>query len=153
LVDSEGVSVGADEERSPASAAYARLACAYASATTPRVTVITGKAYGSAFALMGSRALGADLVLALPEARVGAMTPEMAVAFVWNDKVTNDKSRSEVEQEWIEAYALPEKAAAAGDIDDIVSAAELRMRICSAIYMLATAAQDAPTRRHTTSPM
>ncbi len=150
LLDSNGIPA---DGKGTCAAAYAKLASAYATATTPRITAIVGNAYGAAFTLMGSRAMGADLVLALPDARIGAMTPEKAVAFVWNDKVTNDKSRAEVEAEWVEAYALPEKAAACGDIDDIVAVDALRARLCSAVYMLADAAQDVPTRRHPTLPL
>ena len=148
LIDSEGI---------PAAKAcamcYAKLASAYAAATTPRVTAIVGKAYGAAFTLLGSRALGADLVLATPDATIGAMTPEKAVAFLWNEKITNDKSRAEVEAEWVAEYATAQKAAASGDIDDIVPVSELRMRLCSAIYMLAGAADEIPTRRHATLPL
>jgi acetyl-CoA carboxylase carboxyltransferase component len=81
------------------------------------------------------------------------MTPAKAVAFVWNDKVTNEKSREAVEAEWEAEYTVPQRAAAAGDIDDIVPVSELRQRICSAIYMLATAADGMVARRHTTLPL
>ncbi|MBQ7338595.1 MAG: hypothetical protein IJW40_09125 [Clostridia bacterium] len=150
LIDSEGLPVG---EESACATAYAKLASAYTMAATSRITAIVGNAYGAAFTLMGSRALGADLVLATPDARIGAMTPEKAVAFLWNDKITADKSREEVEAEWVAEYAVPEKAAASGDIDDIVPVGELRMRICSAIYMLVGATEEAPSRRHTTLPL
>ncbi|MBQ7320052.1 MAG: hypothetical protein IJW97_07750 [Clostridia bacterium] len=153
LVDSEGITATAEEEHAPAAAAFARLASAYATAATPRVTVITGKAYGAAFTLLGSRSLGADLVLALPGTTVSALAPDKAVAFVWNDKITNEKSREEVEAEWIEQYAAIEKAAANGDIDDVIPADELRMRLCSAIYMLANSAEGKPARRHPVMPL
>ena len=117
------------------------------------MTVITGKAYGAAFTLLGSRALGADLVLALPGTTVSALAPDKAVAFVWNDKITNEKSREEVEAEWIEQYAAIEKAAANGDVDDVIPADELRMRLCSAIYMLANSAEGKPARRHPVMPL
>ena len=148
LVDSEGIP--ADKA---CAACYAKLASAYACATTARVTALVGKAYGAAFTLMGSRAMGADLVLATPDARIGAMTPEKAVAFLWNDKITGEKSREDVEAEWIAEYALPERAAAAGDIDDIVPVSELRQRLCSALFMLAGASEGALARRHTTLPL
>jgi acetyl-CoA carboxylase carboxyltransferase component len=148
VVDSEGIP--ADQT---CACVYAKLASAYASATTPRLTAIVGKAYGAAFTLLGSRAMGADLVLATPDARIAAMSPEKAVAFLWNDKITEEKTRAAVEAEWIAEYAVPERAAAAGDIDDIVPMSELRMRLCSAIYMMASAADGAPARRHTTLPL
>ncbi len=148
VVDSEGIPADA-----ACAASYAKLATAYASATTPRVTAIVGKAYGAAFTLLGSRAMGADLVLATDDARIAAMTPEKAVAFVWNDKITADTSREEVEAAWVAEYAVAKKAAAAGDIDDVIPVSELRMRLCSAIYMLVAATDETPSRRHTTLPL
>jgi acetyl-CoA carboxylase carboxyltransferase component len=111
---------------------------------------VTGKAYGAAYTLLGSRALGADLVLALPEAVISTMAPDKAVAFVWNDKVTEENTREMVEKEWIDTYAKPEIAAMRGDIDDVIPAEELRMRVCSALYMLSTKADGKPVRRHPT---
>jgi acetyl-CoA carboxylase carboxyltransferase component len=150
LVDSEGVEVDAVAQAMPASAVYARLATAYASSTCAKITVVTGKAYGAAYTLLGSRSLGADLVLALPEAVISTMAPEKAVAFVWNDKVTEENTREMVEKEWIDTYAKPEIAAMRGDIDDVIPVEELRMRVCSALYMLASKADGKPVRRHPT---
>ena len=145
LVDSEGVDTAADADLAPA---LGKLAKAYITATTAKVTTVVGKAYGAAFTLMGSRALGADLALATPEAVISVMDPEAAVAFVWNDKITTDKSRAEVESEWKEVYASATIAAESGDIDDIVPAEELRARIISALYMLAEKADGMPDRKH-----
>ncbi len=145
LVDSEGVDTAADADLAPA---LGKLAKAYITATTAKVTAVVGKAYGAAFTLMGSRSLGADLALATPESVISVMDPETAVAFVWNDKITADKSRAEVEKEWKEVYASPITAAESGDIDDIVSAEELRARIISALYMLAEKADGTPDRKH-----
>ena len=153
LVDSEGVDVDATAQALPASAVYARLATAYASSTCAKVTVVTGKAYGAVYTLLGSRALGADLVLALPEAVISTMAPDKAVAFVWNDKVTEENTREMVEKEWIDTYAKPEIAAMRGDIDDVVPVEELRMRVCSALYMLASKADATPVRRHPTQAL
>jgi len=150
LVDSEGVAVNAEAQAMPASAVYARLATAYAASTCAKVTVVTGKAYGAAYTLLGSHALGADLVLALPEAVISTMAPDKAVAFVWNDKVTEENTREMVEKEWVDTYTKPEIAAMRGDIDDVVPAEELRMRVCSALYMLASKADEKPVRRHPT---
>ncbi len=145
LVDSEGVDAAADAELAPA---LGKLAKAYITATTAKVTAVIGKAYGAAFTLMGSRALGADLALATPNAVISVMDPEAAVAFVWNDQITTDKSRAEVEAEWKETYASATIAAESGDIDDIVPAEELRARIISALYMLAEKADGMPDRKH-----
>ena len=145
LVDSEGVDTAADADLAPA---LGKLAKAYITATTAKVTAVIGKAYGAAFTLMGSHALGADLALATPDAVISVMDPEAAVAFVWNDKITSDKSRAEVEAEWKETYASAQIAAESGDIDDIVPTEELRARIISALYMLAEKADGMPDRKH-----
>ncbi len=145
LVDSEGMDDAADADLAPA---LGKLAKAYITATTAKVTAVIGKAYGAAFTLMGSRALGADLALATPNAVISVMDPEAAVAFVWNDKITSAKSRAEVEAEWKETYASATIAAESGDIDDIIPAEELRARIISALYMLAEKADGTPDRKH-----
>ncbi|MBQ9161770.1 MAG: hypothetical protein IJX74_00700 [Clostridia bacterium] len=150
LVDSLGVAEGDDEELATAGA---RLGALYLKATTAKVTAITGKAFGASFLLLGSRALGADLAIAVNGAQMGAMTPDRAVAFVWNDKITADKSRAEVEAEWTEKYASAEAAAANGDIDDIVAPEELRARICSALYMLSAKADTTPAKKHLSMPL
>ncbi len=142
LVDSEGV------DHEDAAPAFGKLAKAYATATTAKVTAILDKAYGAAFTLMGSRALGADLALALENSVISVLAPETAVAFAMNDKITADKSRADVEAEWKETYASPLAAAESGDIDDVIPEAELRARIISALYMLAEKADGTPDRKH-----
>lgn len=144
VVDSEGV----DNSDPAAAVAFGKLAKAYVTATTAKVTAVIGKAYGAAFTLMGSRALGTDLALALETSVISVLPPETAVAFVMNDRITQETSRAVVEAEWIEAHASPVAAAEAGDIDDIVPEAELRARIISALYMLAEKADGIPDRKH-----
>lgn len=148
LVDSEGV----DGE---AAGAMAKLASAYITATTAKITVVTGKAYGAAFTLLGSRALGADLALAVDSENtvVSVLDPETAVAFVWNDKITAEKSRADVEKEWKETYACARAAAESGDVDDVIPACELRARVCAALYMLADKADGTPDRKHGILPL
>ena len=150
LVDSVGVEDGADPALAPA---LGRLATAYLASTTAKVTCVTGKAYGAAFTLLGSRALGADLALALPEAVISVLPPESAVAFVWNDKVSTDTPRETVEAQWRELYATPRAAAESGDIDDVIAPEELRARLCAALYMLAGKADGTPDRKHGTMPL
>lgn len=150
LVDSLGLTEKDDAELAGATA---KLGSRYLNATTAKVTAVTGDAFGASFLLLGSRALGADLAIAVEGARMGAMTPDRAVAFVWNDKITAEKSRADVEAEWIEKYASANAAAANGDIDDIVDASELRARICSALYMLFAKTDTAPTKKHCSMPL
>lgn len=146
LVDSEGI---APKCTSCGVKAYGALSAAYATATCAKVTVVTGNAYGAAFTLLGSRAQGADLALALPDACISAMDPVAAVAFLYNDEITQQRSRADVEAEYKATKASAKAAAEKGDIDDLIPAEELRARICAALYMLNTKSQDAPRRKHT----
>ena len=153
LVDSVGVESGAEAENAPLAAQLGKLAMAYATADTAKITVVTGKAYGAAFTLMGSKALGADIELALPESEISVMAPASAVAFLWNDRITEDKSRADLEDEWKKTCAAATEAAADGSIDDIIDPAELRQRICSAVYMLLMKYSNSPERKHCNLPL
>ncbi len=153
LVDSIGVAVDKEAENAPFAAQLAKLAMAYATADTAKITVVTGKAYGAAFTLMGSKALGADMVYALPEAEISVMAPASAVAFLWNDRITPEVGRDVLEAEWVEKNASPVVAAADGSIDDVVETAELRQRICAAVYMLLMKNGATATRKHCNLPL
>ena len=142
LVDSEGFA------ENICSTAPAMITSAYANATTPKVTVVCGKAYGAGFTLLGSKAIGADIEFATENATISVMAPESAVAFLMNDEITHEKSRAQVEAEWCEKYASAVCAAEKGDIDDVIGTDEVRARICAALYMLATKADTYPTRKH-----
>lgn len=147
LVDSEGLCDCA------CPVCTAALAAAYANATCPKVTAVVGKAYGAGFTLLGSKAIGADIEIATEGAVISVMSPESAVAFLMNDKISADKSRAEVEAEYCAKYASALCAAEKGDIDDIVSPETLRARICSALYMLAVKADGAPERKYARTPL
>ena len=147
LVDSEGLCDCA------CPVCTAALASAYANATCAKVTAVVGKAYGAGFTLLGSKALGADLAIAVEGAVISVMSPESAVAFIMNDQITADKSRADVEKEWCDKYASAVCAAEKGDIDDIVEVSTLRARICSALYMLAVKADGMPDRKYARTPL
>lgn len=136
LVNCKGVAANALEEPAMASA-LASLAALQAEGDAPRATAIVGDAVGAGFIFGGSRALGADLVLALPDAEIAALNASAAVAFLWNDRITPDVTREALEKEWRETRATAEAAAATGEIDDVVSPAELRARLIAALLMLA----------------
>ena len=153
LVDSIGVATGAEAEGAPLAAQLGKLAMAYATADTAKIGVVCGKAYGAAFTLMGSKALGADMVYALPTSEISVMAPESAVAFLWNDKITADTSRSDLVAKWTQECASPEAAAADGSIDDVVASLELRQRICAAVYMLMMKNAGTPARKHCNLPL
>ena len=153
LVDSIGVATGAEAEGAPLAAQLGKLAMAYASADTAKIGVVCGKAYGAAFTLMGSKALGADMVYALPNSEISVMAPASAVAFLWNDKITEEVTRADLVEKWTRECASPETAAADGSIDDVVAAFELRQRICAAVYMLMMKNAGTPARKHCNLPL
>ena len=152
LVDSEGLDVSLEAEGAAYASELARLAYAYTASDNAKLTVVVGKAYGAAFTLLGSKAVGADMALALPTACISVLSPEASVAFVWNSKV-GEQSREELEKEWKEKCASAAEACDAGEIDDIVAPEELRARICAALAMLASKAEGTPSRRHANMPL
>ena len=153
LIDSEGIAVSRAEEGSPLAAQLGKMAMAYATADTAKITAVVGKAYGAAFTLLGSRALGADLVYAIPNASISVMAPEAAVAFLWNQRVSKTVIREDLVEEWNSSHASPEAAAEDGSIDDVIPAAELRSRICSAVYMLLVKNGEGSYRKHCNLPL
>lgn len=136
LVDSLGLSVKAENEPAYADA-LASLAFAYASSENAKVTVILGHAIGAAFVLLGSKALGADLVYATDSSEIGALAADSGVAFAWDQYITLETKREELVSRWKESVSSPVHAACSGEIDDIIGVSELRARICSALLMLA----------------
>ncbi len=153
FVDSKGADVSLEAEKSPYAAELAKLAHTYAMARTPLVTLNVGEAYGSVFTLMGSKALGADVVLSLENAKIGVMPASSAVAFLWNDKITGEVTREALEEEWNNVVGTPIAAARAGEVDDIIESAELRQRLCAAVMMLQAKSSSAPFRRHVNMPL
>ena len=81
------------------------------------------------------------------------MKPASAVAFLWNDRITEEKTRAELEDEWKQIEAAPARAARDGSIDDVIETAELRKRICSAVYMLMMKNSGTPARKHCNLPL
>ena len=147
LVDSAGLAIEKNNESSYFAPELAKLAFAYSTAKAPKITVILGHAIGASFVLLGSKSLGADLVYALNDSEIGALTAESGVAFAWNNYITLEKSREQLVEEWKASVSSPAVAAASGEIDDIISINELRARICSALLMLAYKGQVKPSDR------
>lgn len=153
IVDSCGASHEGDEKLA---GALARLTSAYAGASCPKITYIFGAAYGAAFTLVGSKALGADIVYASEKALISVLTPEASVQFFYADEIKEAEDgaakRSELENEWKTENASPKKAAACGAIDDIVAYGEVRARIISAVEMLFAKISGHPAKKHSKLP-
>ena len=97
--------------------------------------------------LLGSKSLGADLVYSLDDAQIGALSAESGVAFAWDKYISEEKTRAELISEWKLNVSSPLRAAASGEIDDIISVNELRARVCSALLMLTKKSRTVSTNR------
>ncbi len=142
LVDSDGLTMSKANENNFFAAELARLANAYITATVPKITVVSGNAIGAAFVLLGSKALGADIVYAMDNAEICALPADSGVAFAWDKYITLEKTRESLVEEWRATVSSPARAAASGDIDDIIGMNEMRARVCSALMMLCAKGQS-----------
>ncbi len=117
------------------------LSHAYAEATTVKISIVTGAAYGSAFIAMAGRAANADLTVAWPNAVISALEPKAAVAILCEDKLaamSDPKTqRNEIVREYTDTAASPFTAAEAGFIEDVIAPASTRACIINALDMLA----------------
>lgn len=104
----------------------AKISHVYAQATTSKIAVITGKAYGAGFVALASRAANSDYTVAWPKAIITPLAPNTSVAFLQAGMITADKSREELEAEYIKTKASASYAAEIGAIDDIVSPSSTR---------------------------
>jgi propionyl-CoA carboxylase beta chain len=147
VVDSLGLTIEKSNEMSFFAPELAKLACAYASADVPKVTVINGHAIGASFVLLGSKALGADIIYATDDSEICALAADSGVAFAWDKYITLEKTRESLVEEWKQTVSSPARAAESGEIDDIISTNELRARICSALLMLCAKGQNATVGR------
>lgn len=135
----------------------AKLLYAYAEATVPKVTVITRKAYGGAYCVMGSKHLRTDVNFAYPTAEIAVMGPEGAVNILYRRELTNAPDSEKVRQHRVEEYrdrfANPFVAAERGYIDDVIEPHETRARVIRALRMLAHKVDTVPRKKHGNIPL
>ena len=141
VVDTPGFMPGSRQERAGVIRHGAALVRAFASARTPKVTLVLRKAYGGAYITMNSRDLGADLVLAWPGAELGIMSARGAVGIVHRRELRAAGDPESERRRLAEAYAREhlraEAAAAAGFVDELVEPARTRERLAWALRTLA----------------
>ena len=128
--------------------AVAKLTYAFANASVPKVNVIVGKAYGSAYIAMNSKSIGADLVYAWPTAEIGMMDASMAAKIMYAD--ANAETLKEKAAEYKELQSSPVSAARRGYVDAIIDAADTRKYVIGAFEMLFTKREDRPAKKHGT---
>ena len=139
-----------DEKRIAKSAA--KLTYAFADATVPKVNVVIGKAFGSAYVTMNSKAVGADMVYAWPCAKIGTMDPEMAVKIMYEKEIAQAADKvafiAEKKKAYTELQSSALAAAKRGYIDDIIEPDATRKRVIAAFDMLSTKNEERPYKKH-----
>jgi len=135
----------------------AKLLFAFAEATVPKVTVITRKAYGGAYCVMGSKHIRTDVNLAWPTAEIAVMGAEGAVNIVYRRELAsagdNGALRKQKVEEFQERFANPFVAAEHGFIDDIIEPRETRPRVIAALRMLENKVDTMPRKKHGNIPL
>jgi len=157
FVDVPGFLPGVSQEYGGIIRHGAKMLYAYSEATVPKVTVIVRKAYGGAYLAMCSKDLGADQVIAWPSAEIAVMGPDGAANIIFKKDIENAEdpveARKEKIQEYKDKFANPYKAAARGFVDDVIEPQYTRVRVASALEMLATKREERPAKKHGNLPV
>ncbi|MFF5226135.1 acyl-CoA carboxylase subunit beta [Dactylosporangium sp. NPDC000521] len=157
FVDVPGFLPGASQEWDGIIRRGAKLIYAYAEATVPKVTVITRKAYGGAYDVMGSKHLGADLNFAWPTAQIAVMGAQGAVNILYRQELRDAKDpaglRAELIQEYEDTLANPYVAAERGYVDGVIAPSATRVEVVRALRLLRTKRETLPPKKHGNIPL
>ena len=161
LVDVPGYLPGTDQEWAGVIRRGAKLLYAYAEATVPLVTVITRKAYGGAYIVMGSKQLGADINLAWPTAEIAVMGGQGAVNILFRDKIAAAEAagediaavRDRLAREYTYNVASPFLAAERGELDGIIEPAATRTAVIKSLRALRSKRASLPPKKHGNIPL
>jgi len=157
FVDSPGFLPGVNQEHGGIIRHGAKIVYAYAEATVPKLTVVTRKAYGGAYIVMGSKYIRTDLVYAWPSAEIAVMGAEGAVNILYRRELKTaadpDAERARLEAAFREKFSKPYRAAASGHVDDVIVPAETRSRLIAALELLRDKQVTLPPKKHGNMPM
>jgi len=161
FVDVPGFLPGTDQEWDGIIRRGAKLIYAYAEATVPLVTVITRKAYGGAYDVMGSKHLGADINLAWPTAQIAVMGAQGAVNILFRKELAEaaaegrdvERTRQDFVREYEETLANPYVAAERGYVDTVISPSDTRMNVTRALRALRSKRETLPPKKHGNIPL
>jgi propionyl-CoA carboxylase beta chain len=159
FVDVPGFLPGTEQEWDGIIRRGAKLIYAYAEATVPKVTVITRKAYGGAYDVMGSKHLGADINLAWPTAQIAVTGSAGAVSILYRKELAGlhgdalAAKRAELQQHYEDTLANPYIAADRGYVDGVIPPSHTRGHVGRALRTLATKREAAPPRKHGNIPL
>jgi propionyl-CoA carboxylase beta chain len=157
FVDVPGFLPGTSQEWEGIIRRGAKLIYAYAEATVPLVTVITRKAYGGAYDVMGSKHLGADVNLAWPSAQIAVVGAQGAVGILYRKELAAaedpDARRAELIAEYEDTLANPYIAADRGYVDAVIAPSTTRVQVTKALRILANKRQTLPPKKHGNIPL
>jgi propionyl-CoA carboxylase beta chain len=161
LVDVPGYLPGTDQEWTGVIRRGAKLLYAYAEATVPLVTIITRKAYGGAYIVMGSKQLGADINLAWPTAEIAVMGGQGAVNILYRPEIKRAEEagedvaavRTKLANEYTYNVASPFLAAERGELDGVIEPAATRVAVLKALRALRTKRASLPPKKHGNIPL
>jgi acetyl-CoA carboxylase carboxyltransferase component len=128
--------------------AAGKLVYALANATVPKVNLITGKAFGSAYVIMNSKAIGADITISWPDAQIGTMDASLAAKIICDGKDADTVAKAATEYAQLQNNV--KSAAARGYVDEIIEAADTRKYVIGAFEMLFTKRDERPAKKHGT---
>jgi propionyl-CoA carboxylase beta chain len=135
----------------------AKILYAYSEATVPKITVILRKAFGGAYVALNSKAIGADVVYAWPNAEIAVMGPEGAANIIFAKEIEQSEdptaTRAEKIAEYRETLANPYVAAANGMVDDVIDPRETRKKLKESLEMLRTKKELRPAKKHGNIPL
>ena len=148
---------GKDQEHQGIIREGAKLLYAFAEATVPKITVVTRKAYGGAYIVMGSKHLGSDMNFAWPSAEIAVMGPDAAVNVIHKRKLSEssdaDAERASLIAGYRESFANPYLAAERGYIDDVIDPATTRPVLIKALESLQNKRDSIPPKKHGNIPL
>ena len=157
LVDVPGFMPGTEQEWNGIIRRGAKLLYAYAEASVPLVTLITRKAYGGAFIVMGSKYLGSDINFAWPTAEIAVMGAQGAVNILHRKEIAEatdvEATRKELVDDYTEKFSNPYLAAERGTIDSVIEPEDSRQYITKAFRTLKTKRDILPARKHGNIPL
>jgi propionyl-CoA carboxylase beta chain len=157
FVDVPGFLPGVQQEYGGIICHGSKVIYAYCEATVPLITVITRKAYGGAYDVMGSKHHGADVNFAFPTAEIAVMGPEGAVNIVFRKELAEAEDKKAAYENLVHDYrsriASPYRAAELGYIDEIIRPEDTRAKVISALLAIRNKKTFRPVRRHGNVPM
>ena len=157
FVDVPGFLPGTDQEWNGIIRRGAKLIYAYGEATVPKVTIITRKAYGGAYVVMGSKHLGADIELSWPTGQIAVMGAQGAVNILYRKEVAAaadpDAERARLVAEYDNTLANPYLAADRGYVDRVIMPHETRIQVVQALRALRTKREVLPPKKHGNIPL